>query len=81
MTAEKHSHYSRDVSHLQAIDVYRVIDLFDVHHPALQHALKKVMAAGKRGAKDDAKDVQEAIGSLTRWQQMRAEDSALEARP
>lgn len=77
----KHSHYSRDVSHLQSIDVYRVIELFGVRHAALQHALKKVMAAGQRGAKNVDQDVQEAIDSLTRWQAMRAEDSAQEARP
>jgi hypothetical protein len=71
-----HGHYKKDVSHLSTVDVYRVLELFDVTHPALQHALKKVLAAGKRGAKSDEKDVQEAIDSLTRWQQMRAEDSA-----
>ncbi len=77
----KHSHYSRDVSHLVSIDVYRVIELFGVQHAALQHALKKVMAAGQRGAKNEAQDVQEAIDSLTRWQAMRKEDGAQEARP
>lgn len=71
---EKHSHYKKDVSHLSTVDVYRVLDLFEVTHPALQHALKKVLAAGKRGAKSDEKDVQEAIDSLNRWLQMRAED-------
>lgn len=71
---EKHSHYKKDVSHLQMVDVYRVIDLWEIKHPALQHALKKVMAAGKRGAKDEAKDVQEAIDSLERWKQMQTED-------
>lgn len=73
----KHGHYKKDVSNLDMIDVYRVLDLFEVTHPALQHALKKVLAAGKRGAKSDDKDVQEAIDSLTRWQQMRAEDCAM----
>lgn len=71
----KHSHYKKDVSRLETLDVYRVIDLFEVTHPALQHALKKILAAGKRGAKDDARDVQEAIDSLERWQEMRNEDA------
>lgn len=74
MTTAKHSHYSRDVSHLDSVDIYRVIELFGVQHAALQHALKKVMAAGQRGAKSAAQDVQEAIDSLTRWQTMREED-------
>ena len=76
----KHSHYSRDVSHLDSIDIYRVIEIFGVQHAALQHALKKVMAAGQRGAKSAAQDVQEAIDSLTRWQSMAAEDATLHAR-
>ncbi len=70
----KHAHYMKDVRHLEVVDVYRVIDLFQVAHPALQHAVKKVLAAGQRGAKDEAKDVQEAIDSLERWKAMRTED-------
>ena len=73
-SAAEYGHYKKDVSHLQMIDVYRVIDLWEIKHPALQHALKKVLAAGKRGAKDEAKDVQEAIDSLERWKQMQSED-------
>lgn len=69
-----HDHYKKDVRHLDMIDVYRVIELFEVTHPALQHALKKILAAGNRGAKDWEKDVQEAIDSLNRALQMRAED-------
>jgi hypothetical protein len=70
-----HDHYKKDVRHLDMIDVYRVIELFEVTHPALQHALKKVLCVGDRGAKDWEKDVQEAIDSLNRALQMRAEDA------
>lgn len=70
----KHEHYFKDVSHLNKIDVYRVIDLWQIADPALQHALKKVLAAGKRGAKNQAQDVDEAIDSLVRWKQMQAEN-------
>jgi len=73
--------YFRDVSHLDAIDIYRVLAMWQIDSPALQHAIKKLMAAGKRGAKDDAKDVQEAIDSLQRWQQMRAEDAGMGDEP
>ena len=66
--------YFRDVSHLDAIDIYRILAMWQIDSPPLQHAIKKLLAAGKRGAKDDAKDVQEAIDSLQRWQAMRAED-------
>lgn len=72
----KHSHYKKNVAHLSFIDVYRVIDLFGVTHPALQHALKKVLCAGGRGQKDWVKDVQEAIDSLNRALEMQGEDDA-----
>ena len=70
----KHGHYFKDVSHLKKIDVYRVIDLWEITDPALQHALKKILAAGKRGAKNQAQDVDEAIDSLVRWKEMQAEN-------
>jgi hypothetical protein len=57
------------------LDVYRVLALFDVTDPALQHAVKKLLCAGARGAKDQAQDIAEAIATLQRWQQMREEES------
>lgn len=75
----KHGHYFKDVSHLKKIDVYRVIDLWEITDPALQHALKKVLAAGKRGAKNQAQDVAEAIDSLVRFQDMQAENGLIVA--
>jgi hypothetical protein len=75
---KKYPHYFRDVSHLQVIDIYRVIDLFGITDPCLQHALKKVVAAGKRGAKDTEKDIDEAIDSLNRKLEMMAEDANVE---
>lgn len=70
----KHSHYHKDVSHLDTIDVYRVLQLFGVTDPCLQHAAKKILCAGLRLAKGEAQDVQEAIDALTRYQGMQAED-------
>lgn len=72
----KHPHYHKDVRHLQKIDVYRVLVLFNVTDPCIQHAVKKLLVAGGRGAgKDLVKDVQEAIDSLQRFQEMRVEDT------
>lgn len=71
----KFNHYFRDVRHLRGVDPYRVADLFNVTHPALQHALKKILCTGARGSKDAATDVQEAIDSLNRWLEMKDEDS------
>lgn len=74
-STEKHSHYFKDVSNLQKIDIYRVLDLYEVTDPCVQHAVKKLLVAGKRGAKDQAKDIQEAIDTLTRWKDMQEENN------
>lgn len=78
----KHNHYFKDVSHLKSIDVYRIIDLYNVTNPCIQHALKKVLVAGGRGAgKDVSKDIQEAIDSLERWKEMQTECSHMSISP
>lgn len=72
----KHPHYHKDVSNLKTVDVYRVLALFNVTDPCIQHAVKKLLVAGGRGAgKDLGKDVQEAIDSLERFKEMRVEDT------
>jgi len=72
-----HGHYFKDVRHLSHIDVYRVLALFAVTDPCIQHAVKKLLVPGGRaGGKDQAHDVQDAMDSLLRWQQMRHEDGA-----
>jgi len=64
--ARKHSHYFKDVSGVDQIDVYAVLRLFEVTDPCLQHIVKKALCAGKRGAKDWAKDVQEIADTAQR---------------
>lgn len=75
MSEQNHSHYFKDVSNLNFIDVYRVLLLFAVTDPCLQHAVKKLLCAGNRGVKDELKDVQEAIASLTRYLEIKTEDN------
>lgn len=71
----RHSHYFKPVSGLTHVDVYRVLDLFNVTDPCLQHAAKKILVAGGRGAgKDIGRDVQEAIDTLERWKEMQSEN-------
>lgn len=70
----KHSHYFKPCP-FDHVDIYRVLVLFNVTDPCLQHAVKKIMVAGGRGGgKDISKDVQEAIDTLARWQEMRKEE-------
>lgn len=72
-----HGHYFKDVGHLSHVDVYRTLALFNVTDPCLQHAVKKLLVAGGRGGgKDISRDIQEAIDTLVRWQEMRAEEAA-----
>lgn len=70
-----HDHYYKDVSNLRTVDVYRVLKLFGVTDPCIQHAVKKLLCAGYRGNKDMEQDVQEAIDSLQRFQAMVNEDT------
>ncbi len=74
MSEQKHNHYFKDVSNLKFIDVYRVLDLFGVLNPCVQHAVKKLLCSGQRGVKDTRQDVQEAITSLVRCLEMQTED-------
>lgn len=72
--AHKYPHYHKDVSKFNSVDVYRVIDLFGVTEHTIGHAIKKLLCAGVRGAKDREKDVREAVDTLNRHLQMKAED-------
>lgn len=69
-----HGHYFKACP-FDAVDVYRVLQLFGVTDPCLQHAIKKLLVAGGRGHKDIGRDVQDAIDSLVRWQHMRQEEA------
>lgn len=72
----KHSHYFKDVSNLDTIDVYRICDLCEIddNSGATQHAVKKLLCAGQRGAKDKRKDLEEARDTIIRKLAMMSED-------
>jgi hypothetical protein len=42
------------------VDVYDVLEAFDVRCPARQHAVKKLLCAGARGGKSALTDLEEA---------------------
>ena len=78
--------HSTDGQTFQA-DVYSVLEAFKVACPAVQHAVKKLLMPGQRGAKSEIEDLAEAENSLVRALQMAlariAEDGTLtdEAEP
>jgi len=77
----KYSHYFKDVRHLTHIDVYRILDLYDVQRGSVAHALKKLLCAGGRGAKNYTQDIIEARDALNRELQMLDEDDAVSDGP
>lgn len=71
----KFAHYYRDVRKYKYIDIYRVLSLFGVTDQGIGHAIKKLVVAGGRGAKDFRKDVTEARDTLNRVLEMMDEDA------
>ena len=55
-------------------DPYRILDLYQITHPAHQHAIKKLLRAGK-SVKPLITDIQESIDALERFKQMIQEDN------
>jgi hypothetical protein len=67
--------YLRDCPYSK-VDVYRVLEIFQVTNPAIQHAVKKLLCTGIRGGgKDFDQDLAESIQTLVRLQEMRKEDA------
>ncbi len=60
--------YSRNIIGLDGktcqVDVYRVLEAFEVDSHAIAHAIKKLLAPGLRHAKTREQDLKEAIKSI-----------------
>lgn len=69
----KYEHYYKPFPYKE-IDVYRILEVYEVAHPCIQHAIKKLLVCGTRGSKDQDQDITEAIDSLLRWKQMKQEE-------
>lgn len=48
--------------------------MYEVEDPCIQHAIKKLLCAGKRGHKDYKKDITEAFYSLIRFNELNQEE-------
>lgn len=75
------SKYDREIIGLDGtevtVDVYRVLDAFQVTDPAIQHALKKMLCTGLRGHKDYLTDLEDAIESLEKAKELRKQRDEL----
>ena len=60
------SKYHREIKPNVYVDVYDVLLAFRVENPAVQHAIKKLLAPGTRGFKSTITDLEEAIISIER---------------
>lgn len=74
--ATKHNHYFKDCPY-EKVDVYRLLSVFEVTDPCLQHLVKKGLCAGKRGHKDFRKDLQDIIDTAQRRIDMLDEDEKI----
>lgn len=63
------SKYTRDCKGVQ-VDVYDVLQAFDVTNPALQHLIKKALCVGIRGHKTKQQDLQDIIDSAIRAKEL-----------
>lgn len=62
------SHYKFSFGGVK-MDPYRILDVYGISHPAQQHAIKKLLRAGK-SVKSLRQDVEEVQMTLTRWLEM-----------
>ena len=67
--------YIVDISKYNKLDIYRILSLYNVTNPCLQHSIKKLLCAGKRGVKNQIQDINEAMQSLKRFLEMQGEDN------
>ena len=63
---KKHSHYFIDVTDVDYVDFYEIAHRYKVTDPAIQHILKKCLAAGNRGHKDFLHDLQDIADTAQR---------------
>ncbi len=71
------SKYDRPVPKKTHMDVYDVLEAFDVQCPALQHLIKKALCAGLRGHKEameDLIDIEDSAHRAVELQEARQEE-------
>ena len=62
-----YSHYQMPINDLTVADIYDICEHYcHDNSGATQHAIKKLLCPGKRGHKDELKDLREAVFSINR---------------
>jgi hypothetical protein len=69
--------YRRQLPNGVGIDVYEILLAYEVTHPCLQHAIKKLLADGT-GEKDRTTNIKEARACIDRYFEILAEKEAQE---
>ena len=64
----------RNISCFAKLDIYRILKLFEITDPCLQHAVKKLLCAGKRKHKSTKQDLEEVIDAIHRYLEMEKEE-------
>ena len=72
MSNEIGKHYKFEYKGIR-LDPYRILDLYEINHPAHQHAIKKLLRAGK-SLKSLRTDILEVAETLDRYIKMMDED-------
>ena len=62
----KFPHYFAKIPNFTHLDIYMVSEMFKLNSYQ-HHAVKKLVAAGKRGSKDQVKDLLEVIATVEGW--------------
>jgi len=71
---KKSNKYMRKIKGVE-LDVYDVIQAWDVRNPALQHLIKKALQAGNRGHKTLDQDLDDIIASAHRAKELELENN------
>ena len=66
------AHYNFTYKNIK-VDPYRIFEIYGITNAAQQHAIKKLLRAGK-SVKTLEQDIAEVRITLTRWQEMLEED-------
>ena len=74
------AYYERTMPAGSKLDIYAICRLYDVTDPAIFHAVKKLLRAGRgSGGKSRAQDVSEARDSLSRFLELEDAKSVADA--